>query len=166
MQQQDLIRVARRLRIIVIVAIAAIVAIYAASRLGLDLGHALRVERRSHLEGTAGAVAADIAVLLFVAALAEVVRLLGRLANGELFTPGVTHSFRRFALWLLVSSLISILGPTLASFLTPTDGGVRRIELVFDLREILFVVAALILFLVARVLDEAVRLEAELKEIV
>ena len=45
-------------------------------------------------------------------------------------------------------------------------GSAHRIEIRLDLRDVMFVIAALVLFLLARMLDEAARLDRELKEFV
>ena len=164
MKQQSFAINARRLRIAVIALMVLILGAYAASRLGLDLGHAFRVERRP---GAAGSpIVADLAILLFGAALFEVTRLLRRFEQGELFTPGVTGSFRAFARWLLLAALIAIVGPAIAGLLEPGTEGGRQLRLIFDLRDVMAVVAALLIVLIARVLDEAARIDTELREIV
>ena len=49
--------------------------------------------------------------------------------------------------------------------MTALGGGGHRIELRIDLREVMFVIAGLMLFFVARMLHEAAKLDSELREI-
>ncbi len=50
--------------------------------------------------------------------------MLGRLAAGDLFAPGVTGAFRGFAFWLLLSAVVGIAGPPLPR-LADRGGGER-----------------------------------------
>lgn len=166
MKQSALQGSAARLRIAVLVLLALVVGAYATARLGIDLGPGIKVESRSDVSGPpVSAFAADAAVVLFAISLWRLAQMLRMLGRGERFTKSVAAAFRSFAFWLLLASLAQILLPIAASVLLnpPGDG---RIALAFDLLEIFFVIAALVQFLVARMLEEAADLDAELKEIV
>lgn len=148
-------------------ALVLLIAAAAVSRFNLDLGPWIAVVRRSQPAeySLAGAVG-DLGVLFFAIALVQLIRLLGRLSSGDLFAPAVTSAFRSFAFWLMLSAIIAMAGPPLAGLATALGGGGHRIEFRIDLRDVMFVIAGLVLFLVARMLDEAARLDRELKEIV
>lgn len=157
---------ASRLRIAVLVLLVLVVSAYGIARLGIDLGPGVRVETRPD-GGVAQvpAFATDAAVVLFAISLWRLVQMLRLLGRGERFTKLVAAAFRSFAFWLLLAALAQILLPIAASILSapPAYG---RIALSIDLLEIFFIIAALVLFLVARMLEEAAELDAELKEIV
>lgn len=155
------------LRGVSVAALLLLVAAFAVARLDIDLGQSLEVARRSHGGGAAlPGLAADISVLLFGIALVQLIRLLGRLGSGELFAAPVTRAFRAFAFWLMLSAITAIAGPPLAAVLAPRNGALERIEVPIDLHNIMFLITGLVLFLVARMLDEAARVDTELKEIV
>ena len=101
---------------------------------------------------------------LFAIALWRLSAMLGLLASGERFTAPVAAAFRSFALWLLLAALAQILVPLVVAVAGGGSGG--RVAMVFDLREAFAVIAALVLFLVARMLEEAARIDLELREIV
>ena len=155
---------ARLIRWVAIAALLLLVGAFAVSRLGLDLGPSLEVARRSHAQGLgAAALAGDLGALLFAIALVQLIRLLGKLGMGEMFAASVTAAVRSFAFWLMLSAVVAIVGPALAALIGGFGGSVHRIELRLDLRDVMFVIAALVLFLLARMLDEAARLDRELK---
>lgn len=165
MQNFAIARSARRLRLAVLVAIGLIVAIYLLARLGLDLG-ALRVESHEVVEGWAGRALVDITLALFVVALFRLVQMLGAVADGPLFGPRVTRAFRGFAFWLFLATLVEVVaGPATAIARTVAAGGGRTI-FAFELRDLLMLAGALFLFLLARMLEQARAIEAELEEIV
>ena len=157
---------AARLRIAVLVLLVLMVGAYGIARLGIDLGPGVKVESRPVGSGApVPAFAADVAVILFAMSLWRLAQMLRLLGRGERFTRLVAAAFRSFAFWLLLAALAQTLLPIAASvLLTASDHG--RIALAFDLLEIFFIIAALVLFLVVRMLEEAAELDAELKEIV
>lgn len=157
---------AQRLRIAVLMLLALVGAAYAVARLGIDLGPGVTVESRPALSGAMlSLLPGDIAVVLFAFALWRLAQMLGLLANGQRFTRPVAAGFRSFAFWLLVAALAQIAVPLIGAVITATSGH-GRIALAFDLRDVFFVIAALVLFLVARMLEDAAAMDAELKEIV
>ena len=100
-----------RLRLAVLFAIGLIVGIYVLARLGLDLG-ALRVESHEVVEGWAGRAIVDATLGLFTVALFRLAQMLGAIADGPLFGPRVTRSFRGFAFWLFLATLVEVVaGP-------------------------------------------------------
>ena len=167
MKQERLKRSAGRLQLVVILLLAVAAAAFTIDRLGIDFGSWLQIRRHG-----AGAQIAqpswalDLSMLLFLIALAQLARLLGRLKRGEVFTVGVTAAFRAFASWLLASAAVAVAAPLLTAATATLANGSIRIPVLIDIRQLSYVIAALVLFLIARMLDEAVRIEAELREIV
>lgn len=156
---------AKRLRWAVWIVWAAIVLAYLAGRVGLDTQF-LRIQSRLD-ESSAGPamVVADATILLLSVALFQLTRMLGAIAEGDLFTARVVGAFRSFAFWLLLVALVWIFAPIGAALLAGPDDG-SRIELKLQLRDILTVGIALILFLVARLLERARAIDEEMREIV
>lgn len=158
---------ARVLRLIAIAALALIVIAFVISRLGLYLGPQVMVVRQGHgADSLVANLATDAGVLLFAVSLAQLIRLLGRLGSGELFGPAVTGAFRTFAFWLLLSAAVAIGGPLLAGLAGALSDASHRAEFRISIRDVMFLVASLVIFLVARMFDEAARIESELEEIV
>jgi hypothetical protein len=167
MTQEQFKRSAARLQLVVIVLLALLAAAFAINRLGIDLPSWLQIRR--HGAGTGAAAPhwlLDLSMLLFLIALAQLALMLGRLRRGEVFTVGVTAAFRAFASWLLASAALAVAAPLLTAAATVLAGGSDRVPIFLDFRQLSYVIAALVLFLIARMLDEAARIEAELREIV
>lgn len=157
---------ARRLRIAVFVVMVSMAGAYAAARLNLGVGQA-RIEYHSAALASRPAHAiATVAIILLMVALVRLTQMLGKIASGELFSKAVVGRFRGFAFWLLVSALCTLIGPLVASLLFPADGPTHHIRLVLDFREIITVGITLLLFLLARLLERARDIEAEMREIV
>ncbi|GAA4753805.1 hypothetical protein GCM10023264_21170 [Sphingomonas daechungensis] len=110
-------------------------------------------------------VVADISILLLSVALYQLNRMLGAIAEGDLFSARVVGSFRSFAFWLLMVSLVWVIAPILAVLLVGPDDS-HRLEFKLQLRDILTIGIALILFLVARLLERARIIDEEMREIV
>jgi hypothetical protein len=142
-----------------------IILVYAAGRLGLDLG-AVRVASQGDLgEHAVPMWMADIVVLLVTVALYQLGRMLGALAAGDLFSSRVIGAFRAFAQWLLILALFSIAAP-LAWALLSGPGPAHQYELKFQLNDLLTLGITFILFLVARLLERARAIDEEIREIV
>lgn len=143
-----------------------VVAAYLAARFGLGLSGAVEVRAHSSA-GDVGApmVVADISILLLSVALYQLNRMLGAIAEGDLFSARVVGSFRSFAFWLLMVSLVWVIAPILAVLLVGPDDS-HRLEFKLQLRDILTIGIALILFLVARLLERARIIDEEMREIV
>ena len=165
-EMTDVARSAARLRWTVILIGALMVVVYAVARFGLLPGR-VRVEHYMHgLAPGAAWLIGDGAALLLVAALYHLVLMLGRIARGELFSLGVIRHFRGFALWLLLMALFKWFGPMVAVLAQGHAGGVHELRFGFDFDEILTVGLALLLFLVARLLERARQIEDEVREFV
>jgi len=159
-------RSASRLRWTVFSAMAVMGLLYLSARLGLQIGQA-RVEYQRH-GGDAWGVApvADLTLVLLLVALYELTAMLKRIGEGELFTAGVIGRFRAFALWLLLSALLVLLAPIGLQLLGSAQDGAHRFRVVLDFREIVTVGVTLVLFLLARLLERARRLDEEIREFV
>jgi hypothetical protein len=158
-------RSASRLRWAVFAAMAVMVLLYAAARFGVQLGNT-HVEYQAHASVMWTRAIGDISLILLVVALLRLTQMLGRIAAGELFTPGVIGSFRSFAFWLLLMALFGLLAPLAYELLSLTGGGEHQIELRIDYQEVLTVGLTLVLFLLARLLERARRLDEEMREFV
>src|SRR5215210_258989 len=136
MKQESLFASAGRLRVAVIALFVILGLTYLAGRVGLDLGPNFLIVMRSSHRSAAALWAGDVSVVLFLIALAQLVRLLGRVAAGELLTARIAHLLRQFALWLLLSAVVAIFGPmTAAIFHGMRAGGAIGLEL--DLRQVM-----------------------------
>lgn len=154
---------ARRLRRAVLLACVTILVLYVFARLGLDVGvvKVMLGERETTPVWTLWLLDAEVALLL--AALFRLGRTLGLLAEGEMFSVVAVRSFRAFAFWLMLSAIVGFLGPLLTALLQTGDGPV---QLRLDLRQLLVFGITLLLFLLARLLERARRLEEEAREII
>ena len=159
-------RSAARLRWLVFAAMGVMILLYAAARFGVQLGTA-RVEYQPHANRVWAQAIGDVGLLLLIVAMVRLTQMLGRIAAGELFTAGVIGRFRSFAFWLLLMALFGLLAPPLSELLSmPPGPGVRRVELRIDFKEVLTVGVTLVLFLLARLLERARRLDEEIREFV
>jgi hypothetical protein len=156
---------ARRLRWIVIAAMGIMTALYVAGRFGMQVGPA-RIEYRSHLPDVQSArYIADISLILLLAALFRLTQMLGSIASGEFFTAQVIARFRSFAFWLLLMAVFNFAGPLIGS-LSGGSAGVRQFHFAIKYSEIITVGVTLVLFLLARLLERARRIEEENREFV
>lgn len=154
---------ARRLRFVVLTFLGLSVVAFAVGALGFDLGPAVQVQT----DAPGGSLAwAGVSLAPFLVALWKLSTMLARVTDGELFSPGVMTGFRGFAFWLMLSALASILVPIVAGAIDVVRTGSGHIPITLEARAILYLIAAAVLFLVARMLEEAARIDAELKEIV
>lgn len=165
MENLAIARSARRLRTAVILAIGIIVVIALMGSFAPKAGP-VRVDTHAAIGGWAGLALINISVALFILALARLAQMLGAVAGGPLFGPRVTRAFRGFAFWLFVATLVDVAGePAIAIDQAMSSVG-KRAALVFELRDLLMLAGALFLFLLARMLEQARAIEAELEEIV
>lgn len=161
MSDQGIARAARRLRIGVLVAGMLLGLLYLAGRLQLG-GDSLQIER-----GAVSAlvpIAGDLQVLLLAAALDPLTRMLRAVEQGQLFSVQVVGLFRSFAMWLLLLAVVSVGAPLLLGLADGVDN--HRIALRLNLRDLLSLAVTLLLFLIARLLERARTIEAEMREIV
>lgn len=159
-----IMRSAARLRVAVLGTILAMVGLYGAARFGLQIGPA-HVEYRVHgPDGSFGRLIGDATLALLAVALFRLSQMLGRIAAGETFSLAVVSRFRSFALWLLVSALFGLFAPFVLSIISPSGG--HRFALILDFQKILTVGVTLVLFLLARLLERARRLDEEMQQFV
>jgi hypothetical protein len=157
---------ASRLRAVIVVVASLVLLMVAAAQLGMPASH-VYVDYRAHGAGAAAARAiAGGTLLLLAVALVRLVQMLGRIAAGETFSASVVRRFRGFAFWLLIMAIFGFLAPLLTASIAPAAGGVHRIEIVLDLRQLLLLAITMLLFLVARLLERARDLESEIREFV
>jgi hypothetical protein len=143
MANSDIGSTATRLRWAVWIFWACVLLAYAVGRLGLTFG-VVRVQTHS----AAGDAPSFLAI-----------------AEGDLFSARVVKAFRSFAFWLLLVALVWIVAP-IAAVLLAGPGDARQLEFRLQMRDVLTVGIALILFLVARLLERARTVDEELREIV
>ncbi|HEX6219085.1 MAG TPA: DUF2975 domain-containing protein [Sphingomicrobium sp.] len=157
-------RLASRLRIAIFAVMAVMVILYGAARFGLQFD-AARVEARAHsLDAATGRLIADVTLLLLVVAFFQLTRMLGRLASGERFSGEVIGYFRSFAFWLLLTALFGLAAQIVAPLIN--GDGSARFHVVLDFQKLLMVAITLVLFLLARLLERARRLEEEMREFI
>jgi hypothetical protein len=159
-------RSASRLRWTVIAAMAVMALLYLAARFGLSIGEARVEYEHRGASAEVARVIGDILLLLLLMALFQLTRMLSRIAGGELFTAGVIGRFRSFALWLLLSALFGLFAPFVLQLLGLVPGDRHLVRFAIDFREILTVGVTLVLFLLARLLERARRLDEEVREFV
>jgi hypothetical protein len=123
-----------------------------------------------HEPGMPHGAAVGVAVLLcglLTVGLIHLIRMLRRLESGELFSPGVTKNLRAFALFALLSAVVSTIGsPAIRLIAMLSQGGASRLTLGADSSDIWLLLFTGLLFLVARLLDEAIRIVDDHKQIV
>jgi hypothetical protein len=166
MDGKDIGRTARGLRWAVWIFWGLIILAYLAGRAGLTIRGAVEVQARS-LDAEAGMprFVADVTILLLSVALYQLNRMLGAIAEGDLFSARVVGAFRSFAFWLLLVAVAWVVAP-IVSVLLMGPGETHRLEFKLQLRDILTIGIALILFLVARLLERARTIDEEMREIV
>ena len=166
MNGSDIGKTARRLRWAVWIFWGCVIATYVAGRLGLSLRGAVEVQAHSSAAETGTPMlVADISILLLSVALYQLSRMLGAIGEGDLFSARVVGAFRSFAFWLLIVAVVWIVAPIVAVFLAGPDPA-HRLEFRLQLRDVLTIGIALILFLVARLLERARTIDEEMREIV
>ena len=157
---------ASRMRTGVWVAMVVMLLLYVAARFGVDNG-TVRFERhQAGLDTVAARLIADVSVALLMIALLRLTQMLGRIAHGEIFTAEVIAAFRSFAFWLLLMALTGLFAPMIAQLVQSASGEVPRIEMRIDYRAVLTVGVTLVLFLLARLLEQARSIDEENREFV
>ena len=158
-------RSASRLRSVVIAAMVVMTLLYVAGRVGLQLGSA-RIEYRTHgPDLPAARMLTDLLVLLLMLALFRLTQMLGRISRGELFSGPVIGHFRSFAFWLLMMALGGLVGPTAVSLLG-TRSAPGQFLFAIKYEGVVTVGVTLVLFLLARLLERARKIEEENREFI
>ena len=165
MENSAIVRSARRLRLLVWAGAALIVAVWLLAKFGSQVGP-VRVETHTAALGGAGRAIVDVTLLLFVVALSRLAQMLGAIDSGPLFGPRVTRAFRGFAFWLFLATLFDVAAVPVLTVVRAATTEINRAALIFELRDLLMLAGALFLFLLARMLEQARMIEAELEEIV
>lgn len=165
MANSDICKTATRLRWAVRIFWAGILLAYVVGRFRLTLG-VVQVQAHSAAgDAPSFMIMADVSILLLSVALYQLTKMLGAIAEGDLFSARVVQAFRAFAFWLLLVALVWIVAPLAAVLLAGPDD-TRRLEFRLQMRDVLTVGIALILFLVARLLERARTVDEELREII
>nr|WP_295376157.1 DUF2975 domain-containing protein [Pseudoxanthomonas sp.] len=113
------------------------------------------------------ALTAALLAVLTSWALLELARMLGRLQSSALFSSAVTRHFRRFASRLLAVGLLNaLLPPLLQAALAWHAARPGPLRLDFGGGDLLVLLMGATFFLVARLFDEAARLEEDSHSIV
>ena len=162
----SLSRSARRLRVGVFVVMALILLIYLAARFEVQIAHAHVEHQVEGVDAPYAQLIGDVSIILLLVALFRLSQMLGRLASGELFSGTIISHFRGFAMWLLVMALFELIAPIVASLAGATPSYPHKFRIGIDLRDLLTVGITLLLFLLARLLERARRLDEEMREFV
>ena len=159
-------RAAARLRWGVFAVIAVLALLYVAARFDLRLGPA-HVEYRSHeVSPAVGRTAGDGTVLLLLVALLRLTQMLRLIQLGELFSAAVIRRFRGFAYWLMLMALYGLVAPVVLTLAEGVATQTHHFAFVLDLREMLTFGITLLLFLLARLLERAREIEADMQAII
>lgn len=119
--------------------------------------------------GLPPAWAAGMALLLAVlaaAAMWQLAQMLARIGNGQVFSAEVIRRFRSFCLFFLLMLLARSLLPAVVTLLLGIQADTGPIRLAFDGGDIITLVIAGLLYLVARLFEQAARWEDDSRSIV
>ena len=118
--------------------------------------------------GLSGKVLGVLHFLFMVLALIQLLLLLRLLERGELFSAGVTRRLRAFALFALLAVIVGgVVAPLISHFTNSCQPGapcLRRFPI--DTRSLWTLITSFIFFLVARLLDEARRIDEDNRQII
>jgi hypothetical protein len=157
---------ASRLRVGVLIGWALLVLVHVAGRLGLAAG-SLRFEVHSPGGSALGPlVTSDVTLLLLSIALFRLVQMLNAISASQELSAAAVRAFRGFAFWLFVLALFGLAAPIVPELVRAATSGDRIYAFPIAVRNVLTVAVALVLFLVARLLERARAAEEELREIV
>lgn len=168
MSESTLPRSARRLRWVTLAATIVIETVILVSAWLVVSGQqdsvaAIRVHS-AHLPPPATAICLLLIGLLVGLALLRLSRMLGRIAGGERF--GAASDLRAFSFYLFLSVLVSIFGTPFFQAVRLAAGGPHQIGLSFELGDALMLLVTGLLFLVARLLEDAQSLAEDHEQIV
>lgn len=120
-------------------------------------------------DGLPRAWAAGIAAVLALvtaAALVELARMLGCVTPEALFSSAATRHFRRFAGLLMAAAALRLVLPSIATLWLAWRSGAGAARLNFSGDDLLSLLPVAVFFFVARLFDEAARLEDDQRSIV
>ncbi len=115
--------------------------------------------------GWAAATALLLAAITF-AAMIQLAQMLGRIGKDRVFSPGMIRRFRNFCLLFLMMLLVRSVLPAIMALVAAMWSGAGGVRLTFDVGEIITLVIAALLFLVAHLLEQASRWEDDSRSIV
>lgn len=164
MKTTSIARSADRLRLTVWIFWGCLAATYLAGRFGLA-PEFLKVKASDSGGETGLSLTSDASVVLLSIAILQLNKMLCAIAQGDLFSARVVGAFRAFAFWLLLVAVASILLPVVM-VLIAGPGPDHQLEFKLQMRDLLTLGLALILFLVARLLERARTIDEEMREIV
>ncbi|MBD8880487.1 DUF2975 domain-containing protein [Rhodanobacter sp. 7MK24] len=107
-----------------------------------------------------------VLALVSAAALIELARMLGQVREHALFAPAATRHFRHFAGLLALAAALRVVLPAFAAIAAARQAGRHAATLTFDGGDLLALLITAVFFLVARLFDEAARLEDDSRSIV
>ena len=152
----------RLLRMATLVVFAGLTVLLAFGFIGLPWGHLAGVPEGLNRSRVLMTLAQVMPALGYVFALWAVQRALGDLAAGRLFDQTVPRAMRQIGMGVLIGALLNVFVVT--NLVRLIIGG-RGSYLYFDLSGIVLGVVGAALVMLARVVDQARELQAELDEI-
>jgi hypothetical protein len=162
-----LVKAARRLAIVCWLAALACLGVTAAGIWGGEApGRVTAILSTDGLPRDWAAVMAALLALVTSAALVELARMLGRVRPDALFSSAATKHFRRFAGLMMMAAVLRVLLPAAAALWQAHLSGVHQARLDFSGDDLLSLLPVAVFFFVARLFDEAARLEDDQRSIV
>lgn len=159
-----LVRFASRLRLATMVVGVGLVLLTLAAVL-LPGSHIIRVQAEGLSRPWATVVSVAV-VILAVGGLVPLASMLHAVEEGQVFASAATRNFRRFALLFLLSAGANIVLPPLVQLGLALHAGGGRITLHLNDSGLVTLLVGALLFFVARLFDEAARLDEDSRSIV
>lgn len=160
-QQSDLARSAHRLRLLALI-VAAALAIAMVAGAVLPEGTASNGVSRGW-----GLTIAAITIALAIASMVELAAMLREVENGHVFARSTMRRFRRFAALFLTCAVANTALPPLAQLTRlAMNHGHGEVTVSLSDSGILALLAGVLMFFIARMFDEAARLDDDNRSIV
>jgi hypothetical protein len=161
-EQSDLARSARRLRILALTVAAALAIATVAGAVFPDGSASPNGVSRSW-----GILIAAITIALAIASLFELAAMLREVENGRVFARATMRRFRRFAALFLTCAVANTALPPIAQLTRLVmDHGHGEVTVSLSDSGMLTLLAGVLMFFIARMFDEAVRLDDDYRSIV
>ena len=109
---------------------------------------------------------AGVLGLVTCAALVELALMLGRVKPDALFSRAVTRHFRHFATLLMIAAILRVVLPAAATLWLASRTGAESAQLTLSGDDLLSLLPVAVFFFVARLFDEAARIEDDQRSIV
>lgn len=158
MRQQGAAIRARALRVFILGLAFALLGATALAVLRPQLGPFILLHRDG---GPGGTAIAALGTVVFALALAQMEHTLRHIERGSLFDARVVRGLRRFAAMGTSGVLIGLVGPWISS---ASGGG--TIRLVINLRDVVLLAVCLIFYVIAAIVAEGARIEADNRAII